>query len=94
METGHPLWWPWRWEALWLEHSGAGCPESLSQVEGGLAKEGQVPGDKAGLLNMPSAERGGGGRVGGVGQGASKSASERQGRGVVSWDPQIGHVHL
>lgn len=39
-------------------HAHVACLESLSQAEGGLEKEGQVPGVTAGLPNMPSAERG------------------------------------
>lgn len=50
-------------------------------------KEGQVPCNRACLLNMTSAKR----LVGG--EGAFKSISERQGMGDTIWDTQTGHVH-
>ena len=80
----------WRWEPRWLEHPrGLGVLKILSQVEGSLAREGQVPGDEAGLLNMPSAKERLGRRPGGF-----QERFREAGEGVVSWNPKIGHVHL
>ena len=54
-----------------------------------MAREGQVPGDEAGLLNMPSAKERLGRRPGGF-----QERFREAGEGVVSWNPKIGHVHL
>lgn len=56
----------WRWAPRWQEHPhGLGVLRILFQVERSLAREGQVPGDAAGLLNMPSAKERPGRRPGG-----------------------------
>lgn len=56
----------WRQAPRWQEHPhGLGILRILSQVEGSLAREGQVPGDEAGLPNMPLAEGRPGRRPGG-----------------------------